>query len=247
MRLLLDILIQIGGGALLIWLATVIARRRLHLEYPFFFSYIVFTLFATGIRLAVSVNAPTYFFVYWASEPFFAILTLLALHEAFYDVFHRFYSFWWFRLIFPGVVVVIFVFAIRHAILQPLVHAPRFMSVIFTVDTAFSYVQFGLLVIFMLLGAGLHLRWRGYPFAVTLGFAVSSLGDWTAFLVRAEFGTKYSNVFRYAPPTAFLCATIVWLWSFSGKLEPDPKLERQDAVARSRRPDASSTPKLTSV
>ena len=244
---LLDIFVLVTCGGLLLALAIMMVRRRLQREYPFFFGYVAFSFLAGVAVFAVSGNNKAYLYSYWTADALNIILAVLALHEAFYDVFHRFYSFWWFRLIFPGVVAVIFVFAIRYAILKPIAHASRLISVIFTVDTAVGYVQVGLVVIFMLLAVGWHVRWRDYPYAIALGLAVSSLGVWMAFLVRAEFGTKYSNVVRYAPPTAFLCATIVWLWSFSGKLEPDPKLERQDAVARSRRPDASSTPKLTSV
>lgn len=222
---LFDILMQILGGTLLLWLAAVMVRRRLHREYSFFFSYIVFALLATALRLSVSGNDRTYFFVYWATEAFFPILVLLALHEAFYDVFFGFYSFRWFWMIFPGVVAIISFFSIRHAILKPLLGMPRITTVVLSLGIAVSYVQAGLFVVFMLLVVALHVRWRRYPFDIALGFALSTVGDWTAFALRSEFGNKFPLVIRYAPPVAYICATLVWLWSFSGPLQPEPKLE----------------------
>lgn len=224
-----DIGIQIFGGGLLVWLAAVIARRKLHREYPFFFAYILFTILATGIRVSASGNERTYFFVYWSSDAIFAVLALLALHEAFRDVFYGFFCFWWFRLIFPGFVALISFFSIRHAILSP-PHATRITAIILSAGTAVNYVQAGLFGIFILLVVVLHVRWRRYPYDIALGFAVATVGEWVAFALRSEFGTKYAHVFRYAPPVAYIAATLIWLRSFSGKFEPEPRLQWQQDI-----------------
>lgn len=223
--LLFDTVMQIVGGALLVWLAAVIVRRRLYREYPFFFAYVAFSLLTQVALLCVSRDKLAYFFVYWVAAAVSAVLALLALHEAFHDVFYGFYSFWWFRLIFPGVVAVIAFFSMRHAILNPPAHATKIIAVILSFGSAVSYVQAGLFVMFLLLVVALHVRWRRYPFDIALGFALSTVGEWTAYALRSEFGNKFPLLPRYAPPVAYIFATLVWLWSFSRPVEPEPKLE----------------------
>lgn len=222
---LFDITMQIAAGALLVWLAAVVVRRRLYREYPLFFGYVAFSLLTAVALLCVSSDKQTYFFVYWVAAAVSAVLVLLALHEAFHDVFYGFYSFWWFRLIFPGVVSIVSFFSIRHAMLKPPSGAPRITTVILSLGIAVSYVQAGLFMVFLLLVIALHVRWRRYPFDIALGFALSTVGDWLAYALRSEFVNRYSYVIRYAPPVAYICGTLVWLWSFSRPLEPEPKLE----------------------
>lgn len=221
----LDILMQIAGGALLVWLAAVMVRRRLHQEYPFFFGYVAFSFLTTVALVCVIGNYKTYFYLYWGAQALNAILVLLALHEAFYDVFFGFYSFRWFWMIFPGVAASISFVCITHAILKPPSGAPQVITVILSLGTAVSYVQAGLFVVFMLLVTALHVRWRRYPFDVALGFAVSTVGEWTAYALRSEFGNKFPHMIRYAAPVAYICATLVWLWSFNGPVAPVPKME----------------------
>jgi hypothetical protein len=220
-----DILMQVVGGALLVLLAAVMIRRRLHREYPFFFAYVAFTLLTTIALFFIISNQETYFHVYWATEALNVTLAVLALHEAYYEVFYAFYSFRRFWMIFPGVVIMISAVCITHAMLQPPTGAPLITTVILSLGTAVSYVQAGLFVVFLVLVAALHVRWRRYPFDIALGFAVSTLGEWTAFALRSEFGNKFPHMTRYASPVAYICATLVWLWSFSGRLAPEPKMQ----------------------
>lgn len=225
----LDILLPVIGSALLLALSVIMVRRRLQREYPFFFAYVVFVLLSSVAVFSLSGHAKIFFRLYWATEPVNAVLALLALHEAFRDVFYGFFSFWWFRLIFPSAVALISFFSIRHAILNPPAQATRVAAIILSVGTAVNWVQAGLFAIFMLLVVVLHVRWRRYPYDMALGFAVATIGDWIAFALRSEFGTKYANVTRYAPPVAYILATLIWLRSFSGRFEPEPRLQwRQD-------------------
>lgn len=229
-----DILLPVIGSGLLLALAVSIVRHRLQREYPFFFTYVAFSLLTSisifAIIFWVSGNGKSYSSVYWATEAVNAVLALLALHEAFRDVFYAFYSFWSFRLIFPGFVALISFFSVRHAILKPPAQASSTTTaVIVGAGITVNWVQAGLFLLFMLLVVGLHVRWRRYPYDIALGFAVSTAGEWVAFALRSEIGTKYIHVMRYAPPVAYILATLIWLRSFGGRFEPEPRLQwRQD-------------------
>lgn len=229
---LLDTLLSVGGSGLLLALLVIMLRRRLQREYPAFFAYIAFALLSSVVVFSVSTNKTLYFYFYYGTESLNAVLALLALYEAFREVFRGFFSFSWFRLIFPGFVVLIAFFSIRHAILKvPKQGGGAISAVVVGAGTTVNWVQAGLFLLFMLLVVGLHVRWRRYPYDVVLGFAVSTVGDWVLFALRSESGTKHAYLMHYAPPVAYIFATLIWLRSFSGRFEPEPSLQwRQDVT-----------------
>jgi hypothetical protein len=244
---IVGILMQVIGGGLLLALVAVIIRRRLHREYPFFFAYTIFSLLVTVTLLLASGNYKAYLYGYWISEAFGVVFVLFALNEAFYDVFYSFYSFWWFRLIFPGAAAAMALLAIRDAILKPFARIQLFMWVILSVESALSIFQAGIFLAFLLLALGLRLQWRRYPFYIALGFALSGAGDWIAQALLSQFGTRYMQVVRYLPAMMYICATLVWLVCFSRKLQYEPKLKFGATSRRDSPTDAGSTPKLETV
>jgi hypothetical protein len=221
---ILDMLMPLIGSGLLLVVAAAMVRRSLQREYPFFFSYIVFTFLRAIVLLPVSGNAHIYFYSYWITEILSDLLALCGLHDAFYEAFSGFYVFLWFRLIFPTVVVVISFFCIWHAVHNPIPKVPAFMHLIFALDVAVSYVKAGVFVTFMLLVLLLHVRWRRYPYDIALGFAISSVGVLVSYAILPK-APRYVLAVRYVPPLTFILATVVWLWSFAGKFEPRPRIE----------------------
>lgn len=228
---IVDVLLPVIGSALLLALAVTMVSRRLHQEYRFFFAYTVISLLSTVSLFLVAGKANCY--LYWLLNGLNAVLVLFPLNEAFFDVFHPFYSFWWFRLIFPFVTAAAGLLAVQNALIHPF--AGQFiLSVSFAATGAISFIQAGTFLILMFLVFGLHVRCRRYPYYIALGFAISSIGDWAGHV----FASNPGWVFRYAPPLAYLCATLVWLWAFTAKFEADSRLEF------SRTSQANSTPKL---
>jgi hypothetical protein len=219
-----DVLSLATGTALLLALVVVMVRRRLHREYKFFFAYVVLTLLNASFLLAVSGNSKSYYYAYWVTELFSDILSLLALHEAFYECFYGFYLFWWFRLIFPGVVTIVIAISLGNAMLKAVAWRAPFGYLIFSLDSAVSYVKAGIFLAFILLVVVLHVRWRRYPYDIALGFAVSSLGTLVSYALWSK-GSRYALIVRYAAPLTYILATGIWLWSFAGRFEPAPRPE----------------------
>ena len=218
-----DVLMQLIGSGLLLVLAGTMLRRNLQRAYPFFFSYIVFIFLRTIVLLPVSGNAYIYFYSFWITEIFSAFLAIFALHDAFYDVFFGFYAFWWFKLIFPTAVVAISFFSVAWAARHPIPKVLVWMHLVFAIDNAVGYLKAGVFLVFILLIVFLRVRWRRYPYTIALGFAINSLGMLTSYAVFSK-AAGYSLVARYAQPLSYIVATIVWVWSFAGKFEPQPTI-----------------------
>jgi hypothetical protein len=218
-----DILLGLIGPVLAIVLATVVIRRNLHREFPFFLLYILSSILITTARLSVGGNYQLFFIVTWATEALYAILALLALHEVFRIVFKAFYERWWFWLFFPCVVLAISVLAVIYRFGSPPIQANRVMSAIVSLGMAVNLVQALLFVLFFFLVWLNGIRWREYPFGIVQGFAAISIGAFGAAWARSEFGTRLNVVSSYAPSVAYILAVILWLEAFLRPPDPDPK------------------------
>ncbi len=218
-----DSIIGLLALVLVSMLAVLLIRRKVYREFPFFFGYVLSSILIMALKLSLIGGDYVLFFkVYWGTEAFYAVATLLVLHEAFRWVFLEFYELRWFWLLFPGVVVLISTFAVVHALRNPPAQAPQIIGVILSLGSAVNYVSVGLFGLFFLLVLLFGLRWRSYPFGIVLGFAASAFGSWFAYGVRSEFGTKFNFLFKYAVPVAYLCGVALWLGTFARPPDPEP-------------------------
>jgi hypothetical protein len=205
------------------WVAALVARRKLHREFPFFFAYLFLSVLVPMIRLSVSRHYATFFTVFWATEALYALVAVLALYEVFHEVFLPFYQlWWWFRLLFPGAAVFIALLSVRNALHHPALRNPRPMEIVFALATGVNYLEAALFGLFFALALLLGVRWRSYPFGIVEGFGLSALGALIAYGLRSEFGTKYNMLVKYAPPVAYFVGVLVWLDTFLR--QPDPEV-----------------------
>jgi len=208
-----DLLLPFVGNALLVGLAAIFVRRRLYGKYPFFFGYILFTILAAVLLFSASSNYQTYFKTFWATEALDALFALMALYEAFHDVFRLDYRDWpWFWMVFPGAVMILSVIFIGHALLHPATQAPPIIVLILSFATVVNCVKGCLFLMFLVL-AWLLLgeSWPTYPYGVVLGFAVSAGGSLLSYWLRSIFGTKFNSVAKYGPPVSYIVAVLIWI------------------------------------
>lgn len=219
----IDTLLNLTVIGLLVGLVLVLAKQKLIQRFPFFFTYIVGAICIEFIRLFFIGNYVVLFKVFWATEALYALLALLALYEAFHDVFILDYRDWpWFWTVFPGTVLVLSVIFVSHALLNPPPAAPRIIAVILSFGTVVNFVKGGLFLMFLVL-AWLLLgeNWPTYPYGVVLGFAVSAAGSLVAYRMFSVFGTKLNWLGKYGPPVSYILAVLIWIASCF--LPPEPK------------------------
>src|SRR5437016_1873386 len=83
-------------------LVTLLVRKRVVNDFPFFFSYTVFAVVTGLTKFFVRDNPVIYYYAFLATEPIYALLGYLAIAEVFYYVFKTFYRVWWFKFLFPA-------------------------------------------------------------------------------------------------------------------------------------------------
>lgn len=227
---LTDLVLVLVALVLNSWLAIVLLRRRLYNEFPFFLVYVLSCTVIMIGRLSVMSDYVIYFKVYWATEPIYAVLILVALHEAFYEVFFAFYKFWWFWFVFPGAVASIAGLAIIDALRHPPAQAPLAIGVILSLAKSVNYVEAGLFGVFFLLVWLLGLRWHNYAFGIVMGFAAYALGAGYSFAARSAFGTKFNTLAKYGPPVAYILAVVIWLVVFLSPSQEQVHQQRTNTI-----------------
>jgi len=206
--------LQLIGVVLLTVLAALLFKRKSYAKFPFFCTYVLFSISSTLVQMSVAANYQLYFKVFWATEALDALFTLLALHEAFHDVFILDYRDWpWFWMVFPGAVAVLSVFFIGNALFHPPAQAASPLVVfVLSFATVVNCVTGGLFFMFLAL-AWLLMGESSptYPYGVVVGFAVSAAGSLAALWLRSIFGTEFNSLAKYSPPVSYILAVLIWI------------------------------------
>jgi hypothetical protein len=227
-----DIFLALLSLALVVWLAAILVRRGLYKQYPYFFAYIAFSIFAhlAGFS-AQAVSYRVYFDIYWTTEAFHAVLALLALYEAFHDVFRIDYEDWpWFWIVFPSAVAILVALVIGDALLHPPVKVGAVVTIVLSFGRAVNFVKGGLFVLFLLLVFLLAERWQRYPFGIVTGFAVSTVVSAVAYWAISVFETKGILFVRYGLPVAYILSVTVWIGTCLQKPDREPQWPRMGVV-----------------
>jgi hypothetical protein len=198
-------------------LALILLGRKLFKSYPFFFAYTSFAVISSLIGLSARNNSGLYFAFFWASEVIYSVLVFFALQEIFHLAFRNFYGMRWFRLIFPGIGVLMIVVAILRTVLHPAPGATWRTTLIISLEITTGFLQIGIFCVFVLLIRFFRVSGRQYAFGIALGFGIEAAGSLVVFLLRSEFGTKFDPVVRITPPIAYIIAVAVWLATFARK------------------------------
>src|ERR1039458_683892 len=121
-------------------------RRKLHKQFPIFFTFLVMQVAIFAISFPFYNNKPVYFWMYWFGELLVnAVLAFKVIHEIFLDVFRPYHAlkdlgtpvFKWAGVVMLLVSVV--VAASKSFNQDPIIHA------VTTLERSVRLVQFGLI------------------------------------------------------------------------------------------------------
>jgi len=209
-------------AALQSWLAVILIRRGLHRSFRFFFFYTAVAVAALLLRFAVQGNYSAYFYTYWVSEVFYAVLGLLAILEVFPQVFKSFILASRFRLVIWIAIVIMILLAVGHAIFMPMIQGGRLTRVIYPLEIGVQYVQVGVFVVLVGLAGFFRIALRRYAFGIVFGFGLLAAASLAAALLRSDFGTRFKFLFTFMPGVVYIIAVLIWLLTFLRPEPPDP-------------------------
>ena len=157
-------------------IAGIIYRRRLHREFPAFFSFVVAQIVIFIVEFPVSrwAGDTSYFYVYWIAAALNVVFAFQIIHEVFVDVFRPYPAlkdlgtalFKWAALIM--VLVSMVMISVSPGWDDPVVQT------ILVVRRCVGVVQCGMVLFLLAFSRNLGVSWRRQSFGIALGFGIFS-------------------------------------------------------------------------
>ncbi len=191
---------------------VVLWRRKLHKQFPVFFAYILaqIAIFAVIFPLQRRGNYEWYFWTYWLTAGFNAVLSFKVIHEVFLDVFRPYHTlkdlgtvlFKWASVVMLLVSVVVAFSGSSER--DPLVHA------VSTLQSSVRLVQFGLILFLILFSRYLGVSRRQHSFGIALGFGAFAAVELMLLALRSG-GYVHRASFDLVNMIAYNSAIVVWI------------------------------------
>src|SRR4029077_2387402 len=161
----LELAMSLIGTALQGYLCFLLLMRSCR-QFRFFTVCTTLSVLTAIALIAARNHPPLYFDVYWYGEAISVVVIFLALQESFYLVFQNFLSIPGFRLLFPGIGILMVIVALLRAVFHPVSQARLLTSTLISLEIAVGFLQFGIFCLFIMLVRFFHMRWRQHAFGV---------------------------------------------------------------------------------
>lgn len=193
--------------------AGILVWRKLHREFPFFFTYLLATEAVTVARFAAHFRGPwTAFYVYWISNLVLDVINLLAVYELFaLRLFSRFYKVSVYRYVFTVAAAII----LLAGWLTAMESADRYRALLIR-ERIFNVVIVAVLAFFVSLMMVMGREWKKNDFAIAFGFVIANAGSLIASAMWLRTNYRLTTVQELAPIT-FDAASLIWVYSFWSK------------------------------
>jgi hypothetical protein len=159
--------------------AIVLYHRKLHKEYPAFFTYVLaeILIFCVQFPIYKYGGALAYFDAYWIAAALDLFLAFRIIHEIFLDAFKPYHAlkdlgnvlFRWAAL--TMVLLSAVLISLSSTLQDPMVAS------ILTIQRCVRVVQCGLVIFLLVFSGTMGINWRRLSFGVALAFGVISSGE----------------------------------------------------------------------
>ena len=223
---------------------VLILRRRVHRQFPWFFSYTAFEVLQFVVLFGLSrwpaTKPMTYFYAYSVGLCISTALRFAILYEVFAHVCLEYASvsrvakpiLSWMMALFLLGSLVLAVYTGGNA-------ADHDWLVLHLLARTALILQVGLLGVLLAFSWYLNLSWRNQAFGIALGFGIFATVDLTATAIRSQTGFAYTALLDYLTMATWHVCVLIWMIYL---LAPErPRLpaptvvpEHQDAEAWNR-------------
>ena len=225
-----DLLLHLAAPVILLALIIVLIVRRLYRQFPLFFVYLVYAVVATSLRLSTKTQPTSYFVVYWTTDIIYGILALLVIREVFLPSLTGLpHQYRFIRWLMPIAIVSIVAFALWSAVYRPIGRGPlsALAGGAYSFEVSIRWLELIVFIIAAILVRTRYISLLIAEFGILAGFGFAALLTLAADLSRVKFGSRFEEVFRYLPTSAYIAAAGAWLIAFLYK-EPKPRFRLTD-------------------
>lgn len=210
-------LIWLLGPAGNLVVLTLMFRRRMVREFPFFFSYLAFHVIEALVTLLIYMHfgrrSWEYLYAYWTVQAIGLSLRFGVIYEIFSHVLRPYEGL---RrggiLVFRWVVILLALTAVGVAVVGPSNEPSFAVTGAVVAERSIDVMQCGMLVLLFLFASYFALTWRNYVFGIALGFGVIASVELLAAAVASQSSESVSSlVLNSLPQLAFDFAGIIWI------------------------------------
>jgi hypothetical protein len=222
----------LAGPLLQITLLIFMVLRKVHKQFPRFFSYILFqTLKSACLFVAYRYFPDSYFDAYWTGNAVSVIFTVAVMDEILHSLFKE----------YGGIQILgttIFRWSCGLLVLLAILGASssdaagdRLVAVVFAFDRSVRLMQVGLFLLLMFLCRSLENCSRQQVFGIALGFGVFASVELILVSIVMWYGNGHASTISLLKSTAYNAVTLVWIGYLKQEPQLVPKLEAAKGAA----------------
>jgi hypothetical protein len=190
-------------------------RRKLYLEWPGFFTYVVFHTFQPVADLVGIIRKwpeLTYFYFFYALEVLSLALSFVVIYEVFLSVLDhmmrcgglRGKSSLWQRAILL-LIAVLFIFFGTGS------EGNRLFKLVYYTERRLTMIQIGLLMLLFFLARSFGLSWRSNAFGIALGYGIYASLQLVLVVLRLQYVNFSFHLISTFSALSFILMCAIWL------------------------------------
>ena len=215
-------------------IAAVMYRRKQHLLYPVFWTYLCFQVLSIIVELTTRIlSFSAYFYVYWSSSFAILIFNLILFRTIFSSVLKKYSSLDRLRRIGFEVVLAIIWCAALLVTLRITIHGP-FLQKIMKAELVVSFTAVGMFLFVVLACRLFGIRWSSHIAGIAMGLGLMGTVDLAVFALWSRGGNAKTHIqlVGWLSTLAFDAAVGIWAFYFlRDRPEPQgPESPRRDLL-----------------
>ncbi len=203
----------LAGPVLQVTLFLLMVHRKLHREFPRFFSYIIYQIVKAGILFLVyRYSGENYFDAYWAGNAISVLLGVVVMDEILQHLLKQYGGIQKLAsVIFRWACGLLIVLSVVNAFSIQQTSADRVVSAVLAFDRSERFMQCGLCLLLLVLCRFLRNCWRQHVFGIALGFGIFACIEMVLVSIVMYFGDGPGATVSLVKSFAYNAVTLLWI------------------------------------
>jgi len=212
----------LAGPVLQITLLIFMIRRKLHVTFPRFFSYIVLQTVKSGILFLIyRYYHDNYFDAYWIGNAISVLLAVTVMDEILHNLLKQYGGIQSLAsVIFRWACGLLLLLSIVNAFSNQQTSADRVVSAVLAFDRSVRVMQCGLFFLLIILCRFLRNCWRQHVFGIALGFGIFASIELMLVSIVMHFGDGPVAILSVVKSAAYNVVTLLWIMYLRRQSEP---------------------------
>jgi hypothetical protein len=223
----------IAGPTLEITLLAFMVHRKLHTEFPRFFSYVLFQIVKSGVLFVTyRYYYDGYFDAYWTGNAISVILAVIVMDEILHKLFKEYGGAQNLgAVIFRWTCGLLLLLAIVTALSNEQGSSDRVVAMVLAFDRSVRLMQCGLVCLLLLLCRFLRHCWRQRVFGIALGFGIFASVELILVSVAMRYGSGSAEIVSVLKSVAYNSVTLLWIFYLKQQDEAIPEMRLAPQLA----------------